>query len=177
MSGASGQIYGVRLLHILKALGIETHLVMSQMAREILELETGLTVKDVESTADHVHHTMDAGPASGTFRRDGMIIAPCSVKTVSALASSYTDTLLTRAADCTIKEGKKLVLVVRETPLHSIHLKNMLTLSKAGVVILPPAPAFYNKPDTIDDIIDHTVGKVMDQFDIEHDLYERWGEK
>ncbi|MBI2830575.1 MAG: UbiX family flavin prenyltransferase [Chloroflexi bacterium] len=177
ISGASGAIYGIRLLEILsRTNGIETHLVISKAAEANIEYETGWKVKDVRALANHCYEIDDIGakPSSGSFKRDAMIIAPCSMKTLSALANSYTDNLLVRAADVTLKERRKLVLLARETPLHLGHLRNMERLTEIGAIIFPPVPAFYHKPETIGDIIDHSVGKVLDLLDIEHSLFARW---
>jgi len=177
ISGATGAIYGVRLLEVLnRSPGIETHLVISNPAKQTIIEETGWTVFQVESLASHVYSNEDIGAAisSGSFKTEGMVICPCSIKTMSAVAMSYDNNLLVRAADVVLKERKKLVLVVRETPLHSGHLKSMAELSERGAVILPPMPAFYHHPKTLDDVINQTVGKILDQFNIEHQLFERW---
>ncbi len=177
ISGATGAIYGVRLLEVLNKLpGIETHLVISNPAKQTIIEETGWTVLQVESLASYVYSNEDIGAAisSGSFKTEGMVICPCSIKTMSAVAMSYDNNLLVRAADVVLKERKKLVLVVRETPLHSGHLKSMAELSERGAVILPPMPAFYHHPKTLDDVINQTVGKILDQFNIEHQLFERW---
>lgn len=177
ITGASGAIYGIRLLEILAACkDVETHLVVSQAAEEIIKYETEWSLERVRAFADMSYEIDDigAGLSSGSFRRDGMIIAPCSMKTVAALANSYTDNLITRAADAVLKERKKLVLLPRETPLHLGHLRNMVRLTEMGGIIVPPVPAFYHKPKTILDLVDHTVGKVLDLFDIKNDLFKRW---
>ncbi len=177
ISGASGAIYGIRLLEVLSKMdGIQTHLILSKFAEKIIEHETDYRVDAVRKLADSWYHIddMEAPIASGSFRRDGMIVAPCSIKTMSALANSYADNLLTRAGDVTLKERKPLALVVRETPLHRGHLKNMLQLAEMGAIILPPVPSFYHRPKTIDDIVNHTVGRVLDLFGIEHQLTQRW---
>jgi flavin prenyltransferase len=178
ITGASGTIYGVRLLEVLQALGVETHLVLTDAARRVAELETGHAIDEIEALASYSYGNgeMDAPIASGSFRTDGMIVAPCSVKSLSGIAHSYNDTLLARAADVMLKERRKLVLVVRETPLHLGHLRLMVAAAECGAVILPPMPAFYHQPKTIADLVDQTVGKVLDQFGLEHDLYKRWGE-
>ncbi len=179
ISGSTGVIYGVRLLQVLREVGVETHLVMTASARRNLSLETDLHTSDVELLATHVYRAGDlAAPiSSGSFRTDGMVVIPCSIKTLSAVAHSYSANLLVRAADVTRKEGRKLVLVVRETPLHAGHLRLMAQLAEGGVVILPPMPAFYHRPKTIADLIDQTVGKVLDQFGVEAELFQRWGEE
>jgi 4-hydroxy-3-polyprenylbenzoate decarboxylase len=178
MSGATGVIYGVRLLEVLRELGVETHFVMTPSARRNLTLETDLRPDEVEMLASHVYRPGDlAAPiSSGSFRTDGMVVVPCSIKTLSAVAHSYSANLVVRAADVARKEGRKLVLVVRETPLHAGHLRLMTELSEGGVVILPPMPAFYHRPRTIADLVDQTVGKILDQFGIETELFQRWGE-
>ena len=177
ITGASGAIYGIRLLEVLSSNDeVETHLIISQAAEKIIRYETDWSLKRVQTLADVCYHINDIGASlsSGSFRRDGMIIAPCSMKTIAALASSYTDNLITRAADIALKEKNRLILLARETPLHLGHLRNMVKLTEMGAVIVPPIPAFYHKPQTIQDIIDHTVGKVLDIFDIEHNLFQRW---
>ena len=179
MTGSTGAIYGIRLLEVLGDLGVETHLVMSQWAAKCVGMETDYSVSDVKSlataTSDDVN--MASAISSGTHMTDGMIVAPCSMKTASAIAHGYDDTLIARAAGVTIKESRKLVLVAREAPLSAIHLENLLKMARLGVVVLPPVTEFYTKPSTIRDIIDHTVGKCLDQFRIEHGLYARWGEQ
>lgn len=177
ITGASGAIYGIRLLEVLSTYkDIETHLIVSQAAEEIIKYETDWSLERVKALANSCYDINDigAGLSSGSFRRDGMIIAPCSMKTVAALATSYTDNLITRAADIALKERKKLVLLTRETPLHLGHLRNMVKLTEMGAVILPPIPGFYHRPRTIMDLIDHTVGKVLDLFDVKHKLFKRW---
>lgn len=176
ISGASGTIYGVRLLEVLRDIAIETHLIMTETAKRVAELEAGYTAEQVEALADVVYGNdeMDAAVSSGSFQTMGMIIAPCSIKSLSGIAHSYDDTLLTRAADVVLKERHKLVLVVRETPLHLGHLRLMTAATETGAVILPPVPGFYCQPKTIADIIDHTVGKMLDQFGLESHLFERW---
>ena len=176
ISGSTGVVYGVRLLEALRVCEVETHLVFSDSAKRNLELETDYSVEYVESLATQLHdfHDQAAAISSGSFRTDGMIIAPCSIKTLSAVAHSYNDSLLVRAADVTLKERRKLVLVVRETPLHVGHLRLMLSLAEMGAVILPPMPAFYHFPKTIEDIISQTVGKALDQFGIDAKLFRRW---
>lgn len=179
ISGASGAIYGVRLLQVLRDVaGVETHLVMSQAARQTLSLETDLSLRDVQALADVVHDARDiaASISSGSFKTAGMVILPCSIKTLSGIVNSYTDTLVTRAADVVLKERRPLVLCVRETPLHLGHLRLMTQAAELGAVIMPPVPAFYHRPQTLGDVINQTVNRVLDQFDIDlpEDLFTRW---
>ncbi len=176
ISGATGAIYGIRILEELKRHGIESHLIISDAGKRTIELETKHTVLQVEALATEVHDISNIASAisSGSFRTDGMIIAPCSIKSLSAIANSFNTNLLIRAADVVIKERRKLVMVVRETPLHQGHLRLMTMVAETGAIILPPMPAFYNHPQTLDDIINQTVGKILDQFHIEHDLFNRW---
>lgn len=177
ISGASGVVYGVRLLEVLaETEGIESHLVISRGACTTLELETSTNLEEVTKLADQVHsHDNLAAPlSSGSFRTDGMIVAPCSMKSLSMIAHSLNDNLLVRAADVTLKEGRKLVLIPRETPLHLGHLRAMTAVAEMGGVILPPVPSFYHKPRTIEDVVDQTVGKALDQFEIPHQLFNRW---
>ena len=176
ISGASAAIYGIRLLEVLKETDVETHLVITSAARKIILLETDLTVEEVEAMADYVYDIDDIGAAiaSGSFKTDGMVIIPCSIKSLSAIANSYSANLLLRAADVTLKERRRLVALVRETPLHRGHLQLMLRLTDMGAIIFPPLPAFYHRPKTVQDIVDHTVGRVLDLFDVEHALFERW---
>ncbi|MBD2816149.1 UbiX family flavin prenyltransferase [Xenorhabdus sp. Flor] len=179
LTGASGAIYGIRLLQVLQPVeNIETHLVISQSARQTLALETDYTLREVQALADVVHDNRDiaASISSGSFKTSGMVILPCSIKTLSGIVHSYTDGLITRAADVVLKEGRKLVLGVRETPLHLGHLRLMTQVAEIGAVIMPPVPAFYHRPECIQDIIDQTVNRVLDQFDIElpEDLFNRW---
>ncbi len=178
ISGASGVIYGIRLLQALRPLPVETHLIMSRTAEVTLAHETDFKVKQVQALADHVHAATDlaAPPSSGSFRTIGMVIAPCSMRSLGELASGVTSSLLTRAADVALKERRKLVLLTRETPLHSVHLRNMLTLSDMGAIIAPAMPAFYSRPQTLDDVIDHTVARVLDLFGLEGGRLKRWGE-
>jgi len=170
-------IYGIRMLETLKKLNIETHLIMSEWGEKCILMETKHTADYVKSLATQVsdEKNMAASVSSGTHRINGMIVAPCSMKTLAAVANGYDDTLVARAAGVTIKESRKLILMVRETPLSAIHLENMLKLARLGIVILPPVTEFYTKPQSIDDIVNHGVGKCLDQFDIEHNLYHRWG--
>ncbi|MBE3480757.1 UbiX family flavin prenyltransferase [Enterobacter cloacae complex sp. P14RS] len=179
ISGASGAIYGVRLLQVLRnEAEVETHLVMSQAARQTLSLETDLSLRDVQALADVVHDARDiaASISSGSFKTAGMVILPCSIKTLSGIVNSYTDTLVTRAADVVLKERRPLVLCVRETPLHLGHLRLMTQAAELGAVIMPPVPAFYHRPQSLDDVINQTVNRVLDQFDIDlpEDLFTRW---
>ncbi|WP_320729541.1 UbiX family flavin prenyltransferase [Enterobacter ludwigii] len=179
LSGASGAIYGVRLLQVLRDVAeVETHLVMSQAARQTLSLETDLSLRDVQALADVVHDARDiaASISSGSFKTAGMVILPCSIKTLSGIVNSYTDTLVTRAADVVLKERHPLVLCVRETPLHLGHLRLMTQAAELGAVIMPPVPAFYHRPVSLDDVINQTVNRVLDQFDIDlpEDLFTRW---
>lgn len=177
ISGASGVIYGIRLLEILQHVpDIETHLVLSPSGKLNIRLETDWAVSDVESLADHVHDFRDiaASVSSGSFKTLGMVIAPCSIKTLSGIALSYADNLLTRAADVVLKERRRLVLMVRETPLHVGHCKLMLDAANLGAILAPPMPAFYNRPATLDDIINHSVGRVLDLFDIDAQVVKRW---
>jgi len=177
ISGSTGAIYGIRLLEVLKGVPeVETHLVISQAGKRTLAEETDLTVRDVEALATRVYDDRDIGAAlaSGSFKTAGMVIAPCSMKMVSALANSFASTLIARAGDVTLKEGRTLVAVVRETPLHMGHLRQMLALAEIGGVILPPMPAFYHRPKTIDDIVNHTVGRILDRLGIPHTLVREW---
>jgi 4-hydroxy-3-polyprenylbenzoate decarboxylase len=179
LSGASGAIYGLRLLEVLRGYAdVETHLVMTKPAERTIVEETSYRIADVRALASVVHQVTDIGAsiASGSFRTIGMVVIPCSIHTVSAIAYCLSDNLLTRAADVQLKEGRPVVLVVRETPLHTGHLRSMLAASEAGAVILPPVPAFYNHPKTIEQLIDHTLGRVLDRFGLPHELSPRWGE-
>ena len=177
ITGSTGSIYGIRLLQVLRGRpGIETHLVISQAGKRTLVEETDCSVRDVEALATQAYDDRDIGAAlaSGSFRTAGMVIAPCSIKTVSALASSFASTLIARAGDVTLKEGRPLVVVARETPLHAGHLRQLLALAEIGAVILPPVPAFYHRPRTLDDIVNHTVGRILDRFGIDHGLVPEW---
>ena len=178
ISGASGVIFGVRLLEILSDTPIETHLVMSQAAEITLAHETDMKVAQVHDLADRVHGARDiaAGISSGSFRTMGMIVAPCSVRSMSEIACGVTSGLLTRAADVVLKERRKLVLMVRETPLHTGHLRTMTQLSELGAIIAPPVPAFYNRPASLEEMVDHSLGRVLDLFGIETTLVRRWKE-
>lgn len=179
ISGASGIIYGVRLLEALKGTGIETHLVMSKSAEITLAYETDLKVAAVKALAHEVYANSDIAAAisSGSFKTRGMIIAPCSIRTVSEIATGVTSSLMSRAADVVLKERRRLVLMVRESPLHTGHLRTLTAASEIGAIIAPPLPGFYAKPETIDDLVDHTVGRVLDLFDIDVGLVRRWGEQ
>ena len=177
ITGASGAIYGIRLLEVLSTnKEVETHLIISEAGEEIIKHETDWGLKKVRALADACYEVSDIGSrlSSGSFKRDGMVIAPCSMKTLSALANSYTDNLIARSADITLKERKRLVLLARETPLHLGHLRNMVKLTEMGAIVFPPVPAFYHKPQTIKDLIDYTIGRVLDIFDIKHNLLPRW---
>jgi 4-hydroxy-3-polyprenylbenzoate decarboxylase len=178
IAGASGVIYGIRILSLLKEMDIETHLIISEAAKLNIELETELKPDMVEAMADYSYDNNDvaAALASGSFLTNGMIVAPCTIKTLSGIANSYTTNLLVRSADVTLKEKRKLVLMIRETPLHKGHLRLMTMAADMGAHILPPIPSFYHHPKTIDDIIDQTVGKVFDYLGIAHNLFQRWGE-
>ena len=177
MSGASGVIYGVRLLEVLKAeSNVETHLVMSDSARMNINLETDWSAKDVLALADHVYSNRDiaASIASGSFGTDGMIVAPCAIKTLSAITNSYADSLIVRAADVVLKECRRLVLVPRETPLHTGHCELLYRASQLGAIIAPPMPAHYIKPQSVDDLINHHVGRILDLFSIDCGFVTRW---
>jgi 4-hydroxy-3-polyprenylbenzoate decarboxylase len=177
ISGATGAIYGIRLLEALAETDIETHLVISQASEKTIHMETTWKIEEVMDLAHTCYDIKDVGAniASGSFLCEGMVVIPCAIKTLSGIANSYNDNLLVRAADVTIKEKRKLVLVVRETPFHRGHLKLMMDAADLGATILPPIPAFYCLPQTIDDIVNHLVGKVLDIFHIENNLYKRWG--
>lgn len=179
ITGASGAVYGLRSLRVLAEKGFETHLILSRAGRQVIELETDTKATDVEAIASYTYDEEDlAAPlASGSCLTGGMIIAPCSMKTLSGVANSYANNLIERAADVTLKEKRRLVLVVRETPLHKGHLLLMSRAADMGAHILPPIPAFYQRPQSIDDIIDQTVGRILDFFGVEHDLFQRWGER
>jgi len=176
ISGASGVIYGVRLLQTLRALPVESHLVMSKSAEMTLAYESDLKAAQVQALADVCHPIGDVGAsiASGSFQAMGMVVAPCSIRSMSEIATGVTSTLLTRAADVVLKERRRLVLMVRETPLHTGHLRNLLALSEMGAIIAPPVPGFYAEPQDIDDIVDHTVGRVLDLFGLDSGKVHRW---
>jgi polyprenyl P-hydroxybenzoate/phenylacrylic acid decarboxylase-like protein len=177
ISGASGSVYGLRLLQVLKDLpGYETHLVITDGGAETIRYELQCELSEVQAWADHVHSAgnLAAGPSSGSFLTAGMVVAPCSIGSLSGIANSANTNLLVRAADVHLKEHRRLVLLVRETPLHIGHLRLMVAAAEAGAVILPPVPAFYTRPDSVQDIVDHTVGKALDLLGVEHDLFTRW---
>lgn len=176
MSGASGAIYGQRLLSLLRGAGVETHLVISRSAEITIAQELGCKIADIKALASHVHaaHDIAAAISSGSFRTRGMIVAPCSIRSMAEIASGVTSSLLTRAADVVLKERRRLVLMVRETPLHLGHLRTMTQLAEMGAIIAPPVPAFYAKPATLEDMVDHTVGRVLDLFDIDCATVRRW---
>lgn len=175
-SGASGIIYGIRLLEILHSINIQTYLIISEWAKKNIEIETDKTLEYVKSlsSVNYDNFKLDASVSSGSFLHDGMVIVPCSMKSLSSIANGYDDTLISRAASVTLKESRKLIIVPRETPLSRIHLENMIKLQEAGAIILPAMPGFYHNPSTIYEIIDHLVGKILDQLKIEHDLFKRW---
>jgi 4-hydroxy-3-polyprenylbenzoate decarboxylase len=177
ITGASGVVYGIRLLEVLSSMKeVETHLVISEAGETNINYETNRKADDIKALADFSYDINNVGTrlASGSFKTDGMIVVPCTVKTMSALANSYAENLLTRAGDVTLKERRKLVLLVRETPLNLVHIRNMEILTEMGAIIMPPVPSFYHRPRTIQDIVDHTVGKILDIFNIEHNLFQRW---
>jgi 4-hydroxy-3-polyprenylbenzoate decarboxylase len=176
ISGASGIVYGVRILQVLQHSDIETHLVMSDSARMTLATELDMSVKEVEALASEVHNAKNIGAtiSSGSFKTMGMVVAPCSIKSLSEIAYGMTSSLLSRAADVVLKERRRLVLLIRETPLHSGHLRTMLQASENGAILMPPVPALYARPQSIDDMVNHTVGRCLDLFDIETDLVKRW---
>jgi len=176
ISGGSGSIYAISLLKALNELKIETHLVVSTMGEFVIEQENGLSLEELKSLATYFHDNKNfaASIASGSFKTDGMVVVPCSMKTLSAIANGYSDSLLTRACDVTVKERRKLILVPRETPLSPIHLENMLKLSRIGVTIFPPIPAFYNHPQTIEDIVLQMTGRILDILEIDNNLVKRW---
>jgi 4-hydroxy-3-polyprenylbenzoate decarboxylase len=177
ITGASGVIYGVRILEVLSKLGIEIHMIITQAGLKNLEIETSHNINGLKSMASRVYEEGDltAPLASGSFKVDGMVVAPCSVKTLSAIANSYSHNLLVRTADVMLKERRKLILLVRETPLHEGHLELMLKVTRMGGVIMPPVPAFYHHPKTIEDLINQTIGKVLDLFSVDAKLFKRWG--
>ena len=176
MTGATGATLGIRLLEVLADLGVETHLVLSDWARATIKIETDTSVDEVRALASHAYSSRDlaAGISSGSFRTDGMVVCPCSMKTLSAIRVGYSDNLITRAADVTLKERRRLVLVAREAPLSEIHLENMHYLARAGAVIFPPTVAYYSRPTSVDEVTDYVVGRVIDQLGIEHSLINRW---
>ena len=177
ISGASGVIYGIRLLELLQQQAeVETHLVISATGKMNIPIETDWTIKDVEALADQVHRVTDVGAsiASGSFTTDGMIVVPCSMKSLSAIVNSYADNLLVRAADVVLKEGRRLVVVPRETPLHAGHCRLLYEASQMGVTIAPPMPAFYNRPQSVEDIVNHTAGRLLDLFGLDSGKVKRW---
>ncbi len=176
ITGATGAVFGIRLLQALRAAEVESHLVLSKWGQQTIEHEMGLSIEQLRELASVSHGSgnMAATVSSGSFHTDGMVIAPCSMRTLGAIAHGYGESLVHRAADVIMKERRKLVLVPRETPLSQIHLENMLKLARMGVIMLPPMPAFYNRPQTIDDIVDHIVARVLDQFGIPADFAKRW---
>jgi len=179
ITGASGVIYGIRLLELLRPLPVETHLVLSRAAEMTIGHETERKPAEVRALADVCYPVSDVGAAiaSGSFRTMGMVIAPCSIRSMAEIATGVTSSLLTRAADVTLKERRRLVLMVRETPLHGGHLRNMLTLSEMGAIIAPPVPAFYARPSTLSEMVDHTLGRILDLFGLDSGTVRRWGEK
>jgi 4-hydroxy-3-polyprenylbenzoate decarboxylase len=179
ISGASGVVYGLRLLELLQPTVIETHLIMSRTAEQTLAYETDRKLKDVKALADHVHDSGDLAAAisSGSFQTMGMIVAPCSVKTLAEIATGVTTTLISRAADVTLKERRRLVLMVRETPLHAGHLKNMLAATEIGAIIAPPVPAMYARPQSLEEMVDHSLGRVLDLFGIDSGRVKRWSKE
>jgi 4-hydroxy-3-polyprenylbenzoate decarboxylase len=176
ITGSSGVIYGLKLLYYLNKLEIETHIVLSTWAKKNIEIETDESLSEIKKLAsfEYNENDMAASISSGSFKTHGMIIIPCSMKTLASIANGYDDNLISRAASVTIKEGRKLVIVPRETPLSQIHLSNMLKLAKIGVTILPAMPGFYHRPKTVNDLVLHIVGKALDQFDIQNEVFKRW---
>ncbi|HNS15129.1 MAG TPA: UbiX family flavin prenyltransferase [Syntrophorhabdaceae bacterium] len=176
ITGATGVIYGIRLLEALKNAEVETHLILSDAGKKNILIETDYAIGDVERLASQVHdvENLASSISSGSFKTDGMVIVPCTVKTLSGVAHSYNDNLIVRAADVVLKERRRLILVVRETPLHKGHLELMSRVADLGGIILPPIPAFYHSPRTIDDLLDHTTGKILDLLEIENSLFARW---
>lgn len=178
-SGASGIIYGIRLLEVLHSNNIQTYLIISEWAKKNIVIETPKTLEYVKSlsSVNYDNSKLDASVSSGSFLHDGMVIVPCSMKSLSSIANGYDDTLISRAASVTLKESRKLILVPRETPLSRIHLENMIKVQEAGAIILPAMPGFYHNPSSIDQIVDHLVGKILDQLKIKHELFKRWKEQ
>lgn len=178
ITGASGVIYGIRILESLRQAEVETHLILSKAAFQTATAETHLNIKEIQSLADVSYKTTDIGAniASGSYKTAGMIVAPCSMRTLADIALGTSANLMTRAADVVLKERRKLVLMVRESPLHLGHLKNMVRVTEMGAIVAPPVPAFYNQPKTLDDIVNHSVGRVLDLFDIDIGLVRRWGD-
>jgi 4-hydroxy-3-polyprenylbenzoate decarboxylase len=177
ITGASGVIYGIHMLRAMKETPYETHLIISESGSRNIEIETGFKTEEIKRMADYTYVYTDVGAtlASGSFITEGMVVVPCTIKTLSGIANCYTDNLIVRAADVTLKEKRKLLLVVRETPLHLGHLRLMTMVAEMGAQLLPPVPAFYHQPKTLDDIINQTIGKIFDYFQIEHNLFKRWG--
>jgi flavin prenyltransferase len=175
-SGASGIIYGIRLLEVLHSINIQTYLIISEWAKKNIVIETPKTLEYVKSlsSVNYDNSKLDASVSSGSFLHDGMVIVPCSMKSLSSIANGYDDTLISRAASVTLKESRRLILVPRETPLSRIHLENMIKVQEAGAIILPAMPGFYHNPSSIDQIVDHLVGKILDQLKIKHELFKRW---
>lgn len=176
ISGASGSIYGIRLIEELKRAGVEVHIIISENAKKIIEQETNYKLKDIISKADYYYENDNllAPPASGSFKLDAIVVCPCSMKTLSSIANGYSDSLISRSASCALKEGRKLILVPRETPLDLAAIRNMENAKLAGAVILPAMPAFYSKPKKLEDLVDFIVGKILDQLNVEHSLFKRW---
>ena len=176
ITGASGSVYAVRLIDVLRELGIEVHAVITDSGQRVLDYECGMTMEELSRRVDVLYPNTDVGAAiaSGSFRMDAMVVLPCSMKTAGAIAHGVTDDLLTRAADVTLKEGRRLLLVPRETPMHEIHLENLLRLARAGAVVMPAAPGFYHRPETLDDLVNMMVGKILDRLGIEAELFTRW---
>ena len=176
ITGASGSVYALRLIDVLRAQGIEVHAVITDSGQRVLDYECGVTMEELSRRVDVLYPNTDVGAAiaSGSFRMDAMVVLPCSMKTAGAIAHGVTDDLLTRAADVTLKEGRRLLLVPRETPMHEIHLENLLRLARAGAVIMPAAPGFYHRPETLDDLVNMMVGKILDRLGIEAELFSRW---
>lgn len=179
MTGATGAIYGIRTLEVLRAERIETHLVVSRWAEKTITAETSWKPAEVRALASHAYdeHDLDAPLASGELLTRGMVVAPCSMKSLAAVAHGITENLVHSAADVTLREGRRLLLLVRESPLSVIHLENMLTVARVGAIVMPPVPAFYAKPRTLEEMVDHTVGRMLDHFGIAHDLVRRWGQR
>lgn len=177
ITGASGTIYGIRILEALKEIGVESHLVMSDSAKLTMAAETNYKPSQIEAMADVIHSAKNVGAtiSSGSFKSLGMVIAPCSIRTLSEIASGVTSSLVSRAADVVLKERRRLVLLVRETPLHAGHLRSMSQVTEYGAIVMPPVPAFYAKPESLDDMVNHTAGRCLDLFDLENALVNRWG--
>jgi len=176
ITGASGSVYAVRLIDVLREQNIEVHAVVTDSGQRVLDYECGVTMEELSRRVDVLYPNADVGAAiaSGSFRMDAMVVLPCSMKTAGAIAHGVTDDLLTRAADVTLKEGRRLLLVPRETPMHEIHLENLLRLARAGAVIMPAAPGFYHRPETLDDLVNMMVGKILDRLGIEAEIFTRW---